>query len=154
MYNQTAVKSITTYITTSITTEDNTMNTFDQMLHDSINLECDMVGMDVDSELYLQLERKLGMLNKAIEIEIGQLQERESLSSLKEQADAKYDQMVETYHDGDKLEYDLLNDELIALEAQIVDMEEAELDAELDAEQAKMDRDVQEFQNSLINVPF
>lgn len=146
-----------------ITTETNTMNTFDQKIHDRINLECDMVGMDVDSVLYMQLEHKLDMLYKAIEIEI---------------------QMFAADHDGDKLEYDLLNDKLTHLETSIEieignqldderDAEEFEAwcaaqsvcgsgdvtheelwEREAAAEEAKMARDVQEYGDSLHNMPF
>jgi hypothetical protein len=81
-----------------------------------------------------------------------------NLKSMMTLAATKNDQMVAAYNDGDKLEFGLLKDELDALEADLVDLAEAELDAKQDAEvaaeEAKMARDVQEYQNSLINVPF
>jgi hypothetical protein len=72
---------------------------FDQLLTSRNNLETDMSSMEVDSYMYVRCEAQLDEMDRVIEIEIGQLQERE-------------------------------------------------------AEEAKMDRDVQEYQNSLINVPF
>jgi hypothetical protein len=68
-----------------------------------------------------------------------------NLKSMMSLAATKNDLMVAAYNDGDELSYVLLKDELDALEADIVDLAEAELCAEQDAEQSKMDRDVQEF---------
>ena len=197
MYNQSAVKSITTSITTedntmttiptcantvlltnaelphlnseqyaiyaksaaaliSRSTEDNTMNLQD-MFDFRTNLTLDMANTDVDSTHYADMELTLHEVDTSIYREIAILQEREAGDVSSYENDHGMSQM-EAYGIDEPTETDIVaewEDEAAQHNWDDDMLEWAAGEAKgYAAEEAKMARDIQEYADSLPNMPF